>query len=117
MSKVATELDQLFPGDSEMARRLRAVDWSKTPVGPVSGWSETLPTMIPFLLANRFPLLLWWGPEYVQIYIDAYIPVPGLKNPRSVGQRASECWEEIWHIIGPLVDTLLSLASYATHPA
>jgi hypothetical protein len=77
MSKVATELDQLFPGDSEMAQRLRAVDWSKTPVGPV------------------------------QIYIDAYIPVPGLKHPRSVRQRASERWEEIWHIIGPLVDSVI----------
>ncbi len=29
------------------------------------------------MLANRFPMLLWWGPEYVPIYNDAYRPVLG----------------------------------------
>ena len=99
-------LEQLFPGSSEMAHRLRAVDWARTPLGPVANWSPTLRMMIGFLLANRFPLLLWWGPEYVQIYNDAYIPVPGAKHPHlSVGRPASECWSEIWHVIGPLIDT------------
>ena len=50
-------------------------------------------------------MLLWWGPEYVQIYNDAYRPIPGAKHPRSMGQPARECWAEIWHIIGPLIDT------------
>ncbi|HEX2486695.1 MAG TPA: hybrid sensor histidine kinase/response regulator, partial [Myxococcota bacterium] len=96
--------ERIFPGESEMAHRLRAVDWSKTPLGPVSDWSPTQRTMVSFLLASRFPMLLWWGPEYVQLYNDAYIPVPGAKHPRSAGQRASECWPEIWEVIGPLID-------------
>src|SRR4030095_14774301 len=41
----------------------------------------------------------------VQIYNDAYRPIPGAKHPRSMGQPARECWKEIWHIIGPLIDT------------
>src|SRR5581483_5484411 len=80
-------------------------DWSKTPVGSPETWSPALRMMIDLLLANRFPLLLWWGPEYVQFYNDAYKPIPGTKHPNSLGQTAEECWSEIWHILKPLVDT------------
>jgi signal transduction histidine kinase len=88
-----------------MARLMRAFDWSQTPLGPVETWSPALRMMVRILLVNRFPMLLWWGPHYVQLYNDAYQPIPGTKHPKSMGQRASECWPEIWHIIGPLVDT------------
>src|SRR5262249_1706565 len=92
-------------GGGEMGALIRSIDWSKTPLGPPGSWSLSLRMMVTFLLANRFPLLLWWGPEYVQIYNAAYRPVPGTKHPQSMGQRARECWPEIWHIIGPLIDT------------
>ena len=44
-----------------MGALMRAKDWSTTAIGPVESWSPTLRTMVSFLLANRFPLLLWWG--------------------------------------------------------
>jgi PAS domain S-box-containing protein len=56
------------------------------------------------LLANRFPLLLWWGPHYISIYNDAYIPVLGTKHPQALGQPVSECWNEIWDMLQPLID-------------
>ncbi len=104
MSAAGDARSSLFAAPGEMAARLRAIDWAATPLGPVSGWSPTLQTMVRFLLASRFPMLLWWGPGYVQFYNDAYIPVPGTKHPRAAGQRAEECWPEIWHVIGPLID-------------
>ena len=94
-----------FAGGGEMGALMRVTDWSNTALGPVDDWSPTLRMMVSFLLANRFPLLLWWGPEYVQLYNDPYRPVLGVKHPRSMGQPARECWPEIWHIIGPLIDT------------
>jgi PAS domain S-box-containing protein len=97
------ELDFLKDG-GEMGALIRDIDWSQTPLGPARQWSPSLRMMVSFLLANRFPLLLWWGPRYVQIYNDAYRPVLGTKHPRSLGQPASECWTEIWSIIGPLID-------------
>lgn len=84
---------------------MRSIDWSKTPIGPVASWSPALRMMVRFLLANRFPLLLWWGPQYCQLYNDPYRPVLGDKHPRSMSQPASECFPEIWNIIGPLIDT------------
>jgi PAS domain S-box-containing protein len=92
-------------GGGEMGALIRSMDWSKTPIGAPETWSPALRTMLRILLANRFPLLLWWGPEYVQIYNDAYRPIPGTKHPKSLGQPASECWSEIWDVLGPLINT------------
>jgi hypothetical protein len=46
-------------GGGEMGALIRAFDWSQTAIGPMKDWSPTLRMMIPFLLANRLPLLLW----------------------------------------------------------
>ena len=75
-------------GGGEMGELIRSMDWSRTPLGPIESWPPTLRTMVSLLLANRFPMLLWWGPEYVQIYNDAYRPIPGAKHRRSMGQPA-----------------------------
>jgi signal transduction histidine kinase len=88
-----------------MGALIRTFDWSQTSVGPIASWSPTLRIMVRFLLANRFPLLLWWGPQYVSIYNDAYIPVLGTKHSWALGKPVSECWSEIWHVLKPLIDT------------
>ena len=87
-----------------MGALIRAFDWGQTSIGPVDAWSPALRTMVRFLLANRFPLLLWWGPEYVSIYNDPYRPVLGKKHPWALGRPVRECWSEIWHILQPLID-------------
>jgi PAS domain S-box-containing protein len=97
--------DDFLAGHGEMALRTRSFDWSRTPLGPIETWSTALRTTLQIVLASRFPHILWWGPDYIQLYNDAYCPIPGSKHPDKVlGRKASECWEEIWHVIGPLVD-------------
>ena len=91
---------------SEMGELIQAMDWAKTPLGPIDSWSPSLKMMVRFLLANRFPLLLWWGPQFIQIYNDAYRPVLGTKHPYpGLGRPVSECWSEIWHVLRPLIET------------
>jgi PAS domain S-box-containing protein len=105
ISRNAPEPAGFSLGSGEMAGRIRELDWSRTPLGPMDSWSPGLRTVVRLLLANRFPHLLWWGPSYVQIYNDAYRPIPGAKHPeRALGRPASECWAEIWNVIGPLID-------------
>ena len=99
-----TAMDWL-KGEGEMVDLIRAKNWSETPIGPPEGWSPALRMMVGLLVANRFPLLLWWGPHYVSIYNDAYRPVLGTKHPRALGLPVSECWNEIWHILQPLIDS------------
>jgi signal transduction histidine kinase/DNA-binding response OmpR family regulator len=98
--------DRFLSGGGEMGERIRAFDWAKTPLGPIASWSPSLKMMARFLLVNRFPLLLWWGPQFIQIYNDPYRPVLGTKHPESgLGQPVSECWSEIWDILRPLIET------------
>lgn len=93
------------PAEGEMGRLVRSLDWSATPLGPVESWSPALRTMVRTMLANRLPMLLWWGPRYISIYNDPYRPMLGNKHPWALGQPVSECWKEIWHILKPLIDT------------
>ncbi len=89
----------------EMAQLIARTDWAKTPIGAVTTWSPTLRMMVNFLLANRFPQLLWWGPEFCSLYNDAYIPILGVKHPSSLGKPVKDVWQEIWHVLKPLIET------------
>jgi signal transduction histidine kinase len=92
-------------GGGELGALIRSFDWSGTPIGPIETWSPALRMMVGFMLANRFPLLLWWGPEFVSIYNDPYRPVLGAKHPWGLGKPVRECWSEIWPILQPLIET------------
>ncbi|HEX7845015.1 MAG TPA: ATP-binding protein, partial [Chitinophagaceae bacterium] len=92
-------------GCGEMFERIRSFDWAETPLGPVESWSPGLLTTVNIVLSNRFPMLLWWGEEYISIYNDAYIPILGAKHPWALGQPVSVCWNEIWHVLQPLIDS------------
>lgn len=95
-----------FINGGTMGRLISEFDWSKTPIGSPDQWSESLKNLVNLMLVNRFPMLLWWGEKYVQIYNDTYIPVLGLKHPSpGLGRPGYECWDEIWPVIGPLIDT------------
>jgi PAS domain S-box-containing protein len=93
------------PNHGEMEDRIQTLDWSRTPIGPRDNWSPALHTMVRILVANRFPMLLWWGPDYISIYNDAYVPILGQKHPWGLGKPVRECWAEIWEVLRPLIDT------------
>ena len=95
----------VFVGGGEMSALMRSLDWTRTPLGPVDTWPQSLRMMVRLLLANRFPLMLWWGPEYACLYNDAYSPILGRKHPASLGQPVREVWNEIWHVLQPLIDS------------
>ncbi len=94
-----------IPGNTDCGRAARAVNWAATPLGDPSGWSPVLRMMVPFVLANRFPQMLWWGPDYINIYNDAYAPVLGAKHPWAMGIPVRDCWSEVWDVLQPLIDT------------
>jgi len=100
--------DSVLTG-GEMGALMRALDWSATPLGPVSDWPQSLRTAVSICLASRFPMLIWWGPALVMLYNDAYRPILGAtKHPAAMGQRGRECWPEIWDVIGPMLTGVLA---------
>ena len=98
-----------FATEATNLRALMATtNWSSTALGDMSTWPEALRTIAATCLGSRFPVMVFWGPEFVQIYNDAYAPLIGEKHPRALGQRAEECFPEIWHVIGPMLQSVLA---------
>jgi PAS domain S-box-containing protein len=95
-------------GTGEMAKIIRDFDWSKSVLGPIESWSDTLVTTVNLVLASRHPMFLWWGPQLIQFYNDGYRPsIRDDKHPSAIGQRGMECWPEIWSIIGPQIESAM----------
>src|SRR5581483_3775032 len=94
-------------GGGEMGELMRSLDWSLTPLGPVERWPQSLRTSISICLNSRFPILIWWGPDLVKLYNDAYREILGAKHPAAMGARGRDVWPEIWHIIGPMLASVI----------
>ena len=93
----------LFEGGGQSGALMRSIDWGATPLGPVEGWPQSLRAMIPSMLASRFAMRVVWGPAYVMLYNDAYMPVLGSdKHPRAMGAPTAESFPELWHIVEPM---------------
>ncbi len=109
MERYKTDL-AFLAGGGEMGALTRSRDWSQTPLGEPGTWPQSLRTALSLLLNSKFPMFLWWGPELISFYNDAYRPSLGMqgKHPAILGMPAVEAWPEIWTIIKPLIDQVLS---------
>src|SRR5215831_15614060 len=97
-----------FPlGGGEMGALVRALDWSKTSLGPISAWPAHLKATIDLMQPAQAQIVLFWGPEFVALYNDAYAPTIGDKHPRALGRPARENWEELWGDLEPLLRRVL----------
>ena len=115
---VVTAAAHLFAGPGAMRERCRALDWAATPLGPVETWPVSLRTTVATLLAARHPMILFWGPERVQVYNDAYVPTLGGadRHPAALGMRAADCWTgAVWAIVGPQLDAVVGTGEATWH--
>src|SRR5437867_4455861 len=101
-------LEDWLVGGGEMARVIKAKDWSKTPLGPMDSWPQSLRTTVSLVQASNSPISLAWGPGHVQIYNDGYWPICGAKHPNSMGQDFRECWASAFPVIGEAYATAWS---------
>ena len=96
-------------GGGEMGALTRAYDWSATPLGKPANWPQSLRTAVRILLNTNHPMFIWWGPQLTQFYNDAYRQTMGPeRHPSALGQAGRDCWAEIWHIIGPQIEQVMT---------
>jgi PAS domain S-box-containing protein len=91
-------------GSGEMADRVRAYDWSSTPLSAIESWSPELITIVNLTLSSPSPARTMWGPEFILIYNDAYRSYPGPRHPAALGKPAQTIYAESWHVVGPLLE-------------
>ena len=99
--------DGFPPGRSGVGALIRAFDWSTTSLGPIAGWSAHLKGAVSLMLPAKAQIVLFWGPEFVALYNDAYAPTIGEKHPRALGRPARENWAELWDDLEPLLRRVL----------
>ncbi len=107
MTQAPGNVSPFVGDDGEMARRMRAFDWSATPLGPVSKWPQSLRTAVGICLSSRYPMVMWWGPDLVLLYNDAWVPILGPNKHPAIGQPGIQVWPEVWHIIGRQLHSVL----------
>jgi signal transduction histidine kinase/ActR/RegA family two-component response regulator len=99
-SPAGSERGDLFAVGGEAGRLMAAFDWSATPVGPVEFWPASLRFAVRTVLVSKFPMVLTWGPEFLQFYNDAYAPLIGAKHP-AIGEDIRMTLAEGWDALGP----------------
>jgi PAS domain S-box-containing protein len=92
---------------SETATLFRTTAWEQTVLGPVERWPQALRIAVGICLNSRFPMFVWWGPELINIYNDAYVPILGQRHPEAFGRPARASWQEIWDVVGPQADAVM----------
>lgn len=98
-----------FSGGGEMGALIRAHDWASTPIGSPGRWPQSLRTAVRLMLSTRHPMYIWWGADLVCFYNDAYrMSIGPERHPSSLGRPGREVWAEIWDIIGPQIDLVMS---------
>ncbi len=97
-------------GGGEMGALIRSYHWSDSPLGEPGSWPQSLKTAISIILHSKFPMFLFWGPDLICFYNDAYRPSLGQngKHPSMLGSRAVDSWQEIWSHIKPQIDQVLA---------
>lgn len=99
---------RIFAG-GELADLTRSFDWGQTALGPIDRWSDLLVSLVNLALASAHPMLLWWGPELIQFYNDAFRRSLGAdKHPSGFGKPAREAWREVWPLVGPDLEAVMA---------
>ena len=112
------------PGDSrtdflddggKMGALMRSYDWNRTPLGDPASWPAALKLAIATCLNSRFPMVVWWGPQLLMLYNDAWQPILGdTKHPAGLGRPGEESWPETWPVVGAQFESALKgIASWS----
>ena len=95
---------------------IRDHDWSATPLGPPTMWPQPLRTTLRLLLNTGHPMFIFWGPEHLCFYNDAYgLSIGPERHPGALGRPGRGVWDEIWPVIGPQIEQVMTAGGATWH--
>jgi PAS domain S-box-containing protein len=95
--------ERMFARGGDMGARIATANWAGSPLGLIERWPAALVNAVAMMLPARAEIVLFWGPDYVALYNDAYAPTIGAKHPHALGRPAREGWAELWDDLEPLL--------------
>jgi PAS domain S-box-containing protein len=94
--------------ESEMADLINNFNWKESKLGSIKNWPNSLLASVHFILSSNLPLGIYWGKDLVLIYNDSWRKFIGDKHPNALGKTAIEVFPEIWELIGPQLERVMS---------
>lgn len=83
-------------------RFFRNTDWAGCGLGALKDWDSTLRLFTGFVLADSRAACLWWGPDFIAIYNEAFAPIAAGVHPTLMGSTYAEGLPELWPHISAL---------------
>jgi hypothetical protein len=74
----------------------------------MENWPDALKMALAIAEHSAFPTAIYWGSDLRLLYNDAWAPVPAERHPWALGRPAREVWEDIWEIVGPQFEEVMS---------
>jgi len=93
--------ESIFAAGGSVGALMRTIDWSATLLGSPASWPQSLVSSLSICLSTRFPIAVYWGPEFIVLYNDAWIPLEGDRHPTALGRPAREVRPETWDFLRP----------------
>ncbi len=106
MEKVNPKTAYFLNGGGEIANQLQQHDWSKTSIGGIENWPQSLKTTLSIVLKAPFPMLLFWGENHICFYNKAYDSSLRETNGHQhiLGKHAADGWGKNWEAIKPILN-------------
>ncbi len=79
----------------ETGRLIADHDWSRTSIGSIDAWPQSLRTALTLLLASPVPIVMLWNDDGIMLYNDAYSVFAGGRHPQLLGSKVREGWPEV----------------------
>jgi signal transduction histidine kinase/serine phosphatase RsbU (regulator of sigma subunit)/DNA-binding response OmpR family regulator len=112
-----TATGDLFADGGAYGALLRETDWAATPLGPPGRWPQSLRAAVRLVLSSRYPMLIFWGDTFSQVYNEAYAGLIGDKHPAALGADVRVTLAEGWTALGPVIDEVLATGVPSWIPA
>ena len=74
--------------------RFKDFDWSLTDLGHISSWPDPLRRWVNVCMRDPRAVAMWWGPDRLCLYNQAYSGILGAKDAWALGKPLSESWTE-----------------------
>lgn len=99
-----TSMQFLLTG--EIGTSILSKDWSKTSIGEPGSWPQSMRTALGIVLNSKMPMLLFWGPELLCFYNDAFLhKTPGAKI--ATGEKIETALPSLHQELRPFITTVL----------
>ncbi|KAF5003849.1 hypothetical protein FDECE_9625 [Fusarium decemcellulare] len=74
---------------------VQSVDWESTSLGPMADWPAQLQQTFNQVVSDSRPIALYWGPDYITIYNEAFSRYCGARHPGRLGRPATDSWPHL----------------------